>query len=196
MVADLVDEDMAHEVVEILAGLAPVIEDGAAVEKDDVGLGACVHHALARQRDAAIEAENVERAVELHLLLGLGIGKFLDANDDAPEMPLQRRRYGGQPALGQRLEVGQRRRHARHPAHRRAPARRLISAARSATCRRGEPISGGEGWSRDWRGGPPQGRFGNFIAGAAQRDHQPPPRAFNSAPYTPPRASLNTPPYP
>src|SRR5258708_32254091 len=152
MVADLVDEDVAHEVVEILAGLAPVIEDGSAVEKDDVGLGARVHHALARQRDAAIEAADVERAVQLHLLLGLGVGKFLDANDDAPEMPLQRRRYGGQPALGQRLDVGPRRPHARHPAPRRAPPRPLISAARSATCRRGEPISVAERWSRHWRG--------------------------------------------
>src|SRR5258708_8845942 len=62
MVADLVDEHVAHEVVEVLAGLAPVVEDGAAVEKDDVGLGACVHHARAPQRDAAIAATHGERA--------------------------------------------------------------------------------------------------------------------------------------
>src|ERR1700686_2326262 len=142
MVADLVDEDVAYEVIEVLAGLAPVVEDGAPIEEDDVGFGACVRHAFAWQRDAAIEAENVERAVQLHLLLGLRVGKFLDADDNAAEMPPQRRRYGCQPARGQRFEVRQRWRRTRRLGHRHAPSRHLISLPRSVTSPGDKPISG------------------------------------------------------
>ncbi len=38
MVADFVDQDMADQIGQILAGLAPVIEDRPAVEKDHVDI--------------------------------------------------------------------------------------------------------------------------------------------------------------
>src|SRR6266404_3733493 len=106
MVADLVDENVAHDMGEILAGLAPIIEDRPAVEEDHVDGGARRRDALMRQRDAAIEAEQVERAVEPHLLLGLLIGEILEADDDRAEMPLELAADRCQRALRQRLELG------------------------------------------------------------------------------------------
>ncbi len=38
MMADLVDEDVTHDMREILAGLAPIVEDRTAVEKDHVDI--------------------------------------------------------------------------------------------------------------------------------------------------------------
>ena len=36
MMADLVDQHMAHECAKVFAALAPIIEDRAAVEKDHI----------------------------------------------------------------------------------------------------------------------------------------------------------------
>src|SRR6202034_830464 len=85
MVTDLMDQDMPHQRGEAFSGLAPIIEDGSTVEKHHVGLGSRVGDALLRQRDTAIKPQNIEGAFELHLLLGLGIGKFLDTQDQRSE---------------------------------------------------------------------------------------------------------------
>src|SRR5690242_8712457 len=89
MVADLVDQHVAHDMREVLAGLAPIVEDRPAVEEDHVELRLRRERALVRDRDAAIEAEYVERALELHLLLGLLVRKLLDADDDVVDVALQ-----------------------------------------------------------------------------------------------------------
>src|SRR5262245_63787577 len=57
MVADLVNEDVAHQVSQVLAGFAPVVQQRAAVEEDHVDIGDDVGHAFARKVDAAIETE-------------------------------------------------------------------------------------------------------------------------------------------
>src|SRR5262249_4355178 len=131
MVADLVDEHVADDGVEVLAGLAPIIENGPAIEKDHLRVDARIVDALMRQCHAAIEAEDVEGALEPHLALGLLVGKFHDADDSAAEMALEALRDGGERALGQGFEIahGGRRGKAAHRRHR--PA--LISRARSAT---------------------------------------------------------------
>src|SRR5258708_37075844 len=106
MMADLVDEDMAHDVGEILAGLAPVIEDRPAIEKDHVDIRRDRRDALMRQGDAAIEAEYVERALQPHLVLGLLVGGTVDADDDRAEMALQLVGNRRQRALRHCLEIG------------------------------------------------------------------------------------------
>src|SRR5205807_7859476 len=75
MVADFVDHDMAHDIGEVLPGFAPVIEDRPAIEKDRVDPGLRIADALLRQRDTAIEAHQVERAVEPHRSPGLAVRK-------------------------------------------------------------------------------------------------------------------------
>src|SRR5580704_12377800 len=63
MVTDLVDHHVAHQFEQVLAAVAPVIEDRPAVEIDRVRMRQRIADALMRQRDAAIEAQEVERAV-------------------------------------------------------------------------------------------------------------------------------------
>ncbi len=62
---------------------------------------------LVRQGDAAIETEDVERALQPHLVLGLLVGEIVYADDDGAEMALQLVRDGRQRTLGQRLEIGE-----------------------------------------------------------------------------------------
>src|SRR6266478_8098915 len=78
MMTDLVDQHMADHLEQILAALAPVIEDRPAVEEDHVELCPRVADTFVRQRDAAIEPQEVERAVEPHRSLGLAVGEILD----------------------------------------------------------------------------------------------------------------------
>src|SRR6516165_2431968 len=70
MMADLVDQHMTHEAREILPGLAPVVEDRPAVEKDHVELRPRIARALPGQGDAAVETEDVEWALQRHFRLG------------------------------------------------------------------------------------------------------------------------------
>src|SRR5438067_9443716 len=56
MVADLVDQHVAHQVAQVFAALAPVIEDRAAIEKDHVEVRPRIADALVRQGNAPIEA--------------------------------------------------------------------------------------------------------------------------------------------
>src|SRR5260370_36111422 len=89
MMADFVDQHVADDSEQIVARLAPVIEDRAAVEKDHVDRGQRIADALQRQRDAAIEPEQVERAVEPHRPLSLAVWKSLDADHPRPPKPLE-----------------------------------------------------------------------------------------------------------
>jgi hypothetical protein len=127
MMADLVDQHMAHQMGEVLTGFAPIIEDRPAVEKDHVDMGPRVADALVRQGDAAIEAENVERAVEAHRPLGLLVGKLLDRDHDRAEMTLEPARDRAEGAARQLLDIGQGRRRAQ--GH--VVTARLTSGARS-----------------------------------------------------------------
>src|SRR5215469_3858158 len=78
MMADLVYQHVPDHVREVLAGLAPIVEDRPAIEKNHVRHRSGVGVALMRQRDSAIEAEQVERAFETHLALRFLIRKILD----------------------------------------------------------------------------------------------------------------------
>src|SRR5262249_3029689 len=93
---------------EVLAGLAPKVEDRPAVQKHHVEIRPRVADAFMRQGYAAVEAENVERAIEAHRLLGLSVGEFLDPDHDRSQMHVQAARNGGESALRQLLDIGKR----------------------------------------------------------------------------------------
>src|SRR5262249_21032608 len=133
MVADLVDQHMAHQPGEILAALAPIIEDRPAVEKDHVEIGTGIADALVRQRDTPVEAEDIEGAVEPHRLFGLLVGELVDADDDLPERLLQPVRDCAEGTLRQLLDLGERWRQA---------VRHGITPGKEWRV----------GWSKDWSG--------------------------------------------
>src|SRR6266404_567683 len=84
------------------------LEDRPAVQKNHVEVGSRVADALVRQGDAAVEAENVEGAVETHGLLGLFVGEFLDPDHDRSQMSLQPTRDGVEGMPRQLLDIGER----------------------------------------------------------------------------------------
>src|ERR1700722_2212611 len=108
MVADLVDQHVPNNGGEVFAGFAPIVEDRPAVEKHHVDLGSWIGDALMWQRDPAIQAQDVERAFELHRLLGLFVGKFLDAYHQRAEMRRKFARDGFERTRGQRLDIAER----------------------------------------------------------------------------------------
>src|SRR6266849_7035140 len=71
MVADFVDQHVAHDVRQVLARFTPVVEDGTAIEKDAVDVVGDMTCAAFHHRHALIKTQEVERRVELHLLLDL-----------------------------------------------------------------------------------------------------------------------------
>src|SRR5262249_60350132 len=76
MVTDLVDHDMADDVGEGFAGLAPVVQQRTAIEIDHVVAAPERIDAAPRHRDPAIEAEQIEGRFQLHLPLDLIVGKI------------------------------------------------------------------------------------------------------------------------
>src|SRR5438105_5257553 len=108
MMADFVDQHVTHQMAQIFAAFTPVIEDRPAIEKDHIEVRPRIADALVRQRDAAIEAENIERAVETHRRPGLLVGELLDPDHDAPEVAFQLLRDSAERRFRQRLDVGER----------------------------------------------------------------------------------------
>src|ERR1700723_2806957 len=108
MVADLVDQHVPNNGGEVFAGFAPIVEDRPAVEKHHVDLGSWIGDALMWQRDPAIQAQDVERAFELHRLLGLFVGKFLFGYHQPAEMRRKFARDGFERMRGQRLDIAER----------------------------------------------------------------------------------------
>ena len=105
MMADFVHQYVVNEMLERLALGRPFVEDGAAIEENAVGQGARLVDAFLGQRQAVIEAGQVERVVDAHHFEGLVVGKFLDRQDDVAEV---RRERLGQPferRAGDRLDV-------------------------------------------------------------------------------------------
>jgi len=84
MVADLVNEDVAYDMCQILAGLAPIIEDRTAVEEDHVDRGGgreaafCAGKRDARDRGPS-RSNGLSSPISSSVLL---VGKLLDADDD------------------------------------------------------------------------------------------------------------------
>ena len=100
MMASLVDQYVADEMLEFLAILDPFVEDRAAEQADPVGqLARCID-ALLADRNAFIDAGQVERMIDPHLGQQLGLGQFIDLQDDIAQV--------GRKRLGQALQRGAR----------------------------------------------------------------------------------------
>src|SRR5882757_334956 len=89
MMADLVDQHVAHDVRQVFARFAPVVEDRTAVEEDAVDVVGDMARAALHHRHALIETEQVERRVELHLLLDLVGWEVVDLDADVADMPTE-----------------------------------------------------------------------------------------------------------
>src|SRR6185503_17731264 len=116
MMADLMDQHVPHHRGEILAGLAPIIEQRPAKEEDHVDIVVRRQHALLRKGNTTVEPEKIEGGFEIHLFFGLLVGKFLDPDDHGTHMPPQFLWYSGECLLRQALDVGSGRRKLAHDA--------------------------------------------------------------------------------
>lgn len=117
MVTDLVDENVAHDGAQRLAMLGPVVQNGAPVEKDH-GLAAMgVPGVLSREVGTVKETENVEAALELHLVDHGGIGKIRDAEHDVARKFAEFARQRGKSRFRHCLKVFQGRRLDLRPIH-------------------------------------------------------------------------------
>ena len=110
MMADLVDHDMADDARKMFARIAPIVEDRPAVEEDHVDVLGRLHDAPLIERQAAIEAQEVEGRFEPHLLLGLLVREFLDPQHQAARLPAQLVRQRGHRLARHRLDLLERRR--------------------------------------------------------------------------------------
>ena len=93
MMADLVDQDVADQMLERLALLAPFGKDGLAEQADPIGQCSAGLDAALADRNALIDAGQVKRMVDPHFPEQLVVGKFVDLQDDMGEM---RRKWIGQ----------------------------------------------------------------------------------------------------
>ncbi len=78
MMADFVDQHMAHDMLEALAAFRPIIQERPAVEVDHIDIVAHIMDALVADRHALIEAEEIERRLQSHVLHDFGRGELLD----------------------------------------------------------------------------------------------------------------------
>lgn len=61
MVADFVDQDVAHQMAQVLTGFAPIGQDRLAVEKNAVLIVGRIVNALSIQGNAGIETQHIIR---------------------------------------------------------------------------------------------------------------------------------------
>src|SRR5882757_905100 len=105
MMADLVDQHVAHDVRQVLARFTPVVEDRTAIEEDAVDVVGDVARAALHHRHALIKSQQVERRVELHLLLDLVGREVVDLDADVADMPAELLGDRGQRLGGDGLEI-------------------------------------------------------------------------------------------
>ena len=98
MMADLVDDDVGDELLEAEARRLPFGEDRPAVERDPLGQHARMLDALPIERNAFVKPAELHRMTEAEAARGVGVGDFLDQQDD-------RRRGFPRRATGSRSSV-------------------------------------------------------------------------------------------
>ena len=89
MVANFVNQDVAHQMVELLIGFEPMIEQRSVVEEDDIYIYRLILNAHFVERRTMIQAQKIKWTLKFHLFAGLGIGKVDDSNRNALHMLLQ-----------------------------------------------------------------------------------------------------------
>ena len=108
MMADFMDKDMGDDGFQAVVGLAPFVEQRAAIEEDHVRQRAGGFITLHADMAALIETEDVPFALEFHFGHHLGIGEILDAEQDAGEMLAEQIGQAFDSGLGKRFDIGER----------------------------------------------------------------------------------------
>ena len=84
--ADFVDQHVAGDMRKVFLGLAPLVEDRAPVKRDNIDIFGRVGDTFAIQRDAAIQSQQIERALEPHLTFGRCVWEIVDPNDETLDL--------------------------------------------------------------------------------------------------------------
>ena len=90
--ADLVDQNMAHEMAERDIVLDPIIEKRPPVKQDHIRLRLRVGDRFLRQIDAVVQAKKVVRALDTEIGQRLFVGIFFDTDGHTGNMIAQFRR--------------------------------------------------------------------------------------------------------
>ena len=107
MMADFMDEDMGDDVRQAIVGLAPFIEQRAAIQKDHVRQHARGFIASHPDRMALIKPKNIPFAVKRHGGDHAGIGEILDAEQDIAEMLAKQIGQAFDRGLGEGFDIGE-----------------------------------------------------------------------------------------
>src|SRR5690554_6898284 len=107
MVPDLVDQNMGDDVAERLVVFGPIVEYGAAIERDAVRELSRLHREALAEPAALEEAEEIEGRLKRHVLEDVVGGEIGEKNDD---LAGQRPKIAGQTRIrlaGKRFELRQ-----------------------------------------------------------------------------------------
>ncbi len=106
MMPNLVDQYVADEVVEIVAVVRPFIEDRASEQADSVGQRPRMLDAALGQRNAFVEARQLERVLDAHRRQRFLVGELLDLEHDVAEVARERLGQLLERVAGDRLDIG------------------------------------------------------------------------------------------
>lgn len=117
MVADLVDQHVPDDPRQVLASLAPIVEDRPTIEEDQVDFRRRIGETLAVERNAAVKPEQVERTFESHLAFGFLVTEFLNTDGHVAQVPSPGLGNAAQRRIDQTREVVETRRTIEAAAH-------------------------------------------------------------------------------
>src|SRR5690606_31090963 len=106
VMADLMDQHMGDDLGQTdIAALAPLIQNGAAIEEDARRLRRRAHAVPLADMNAGIEAGQLERILDLKVAQDFFVGEVVDADDDVPGRLTEQVGQGGEGLFGQAGEV-------------------------------------------------------------------------------------------
>ena len=106
MMADLVDENVGHDLVECILAVAPEVEQRSTIEPDHVGQFARLDDCAALSKPAAAkEAQEVKVALGAHLFERLVVREIGDLDDQTVSEPPERSRQPFECGPGKRVDV-------------------------------------------------------------------------------------------
>jgi len=106
MMADLVDENVGHNVTQRLLAVAPEVEQRSTIEPDHVGQFSRLHDRAALSKpSAAKEAQEVKVALGAHLFERLVVRKIGNLDDQTVREPPERSRQPFKRGPGERVNV-------------------------------------------------------------------------------------------
>ena len=105
MMADLMHQDMGDEMLERVVAVRPFVEDRAAEQADAVRQRARMVDASLGDRNAFVDAGQVERLLDAHRAERLVVGEILDQQYDVAKMARERLRQRVQRPARDRLHL-------------------------------------------------------------------------------------------